>query len=572
MTDQPTNEVSTESPEAAVSEVVPRWLLFLPIIASVAFVILTTHAAILETPTVDEFAHVPAGCVYWEHGRYDLYAQNPPLLKMIMAIPLIFSDAKVPDVDLPQHAWRNIQYGYYFQEANRDSYFQLMRGARFVVIGFGLLAGWLLFAWAKQLYDYQAASVITTVYFLSPNILAHSHLATIDIGCMATIFLVAFVSTWTYRQPSWFRVGVLGAVWGIALLVKFTAVILMPALALLMVLHRRRNWKLAVAEFALVIAAATLVVNLGMGFDGSFRSLGQFQFFSSFAKGLQNLLPSALPVPLPEQYVLGFDQQKVATELGETGSYLYGQWSESGWWYYFAIAFLVKVPLPLLAMIVLGIRSFCRASIERQERYALLIPFATVFFFMTLFNSLNIGIRYLLPIFPFVFLIVASLWQRGGHALQKLGGVAVLVYYVAIVGMTHPGYLSFFNSIGGGSARGHEVLTDSNIDWGQDLYRLRTTLDEMNVDGKIGLLYFGHVDPKLYGIEYELISDKPQPGIMAISIHYLVGGSYLATDLNGDVVNIDRNRADWLRREIPVKRIGSIWIFDTRYLAEESEP
>jgi hypothetical protein len=140
----------------------------------------------------------------------------------------------------------------------------------------------------------------------------------------------------------------------------------------------------------------------------------------------------------------------------------------------------------------------------------------------------------------------------------------VLAWYVVSVVLTHPSYLSHFSCAVGGEARGHRILADSNLDWGQDLYRLKPALEELNYEGKIGLLYYGHVDPQLYNIDYQLVPAEPVEGLIAVSVNYFIGAAYLATSPDGQPVPIHRDHVRWLRKHRPIRRLGSIWIFDTR--------
>src|SRR5687768_16745272 len=93
-------------PTAAARSAAWRWL---AVAAGLIFLALASHAAWIQTPTIDEFAHVPAGCAYWKHGRLDLYAENPPLWKLVMAAPLILARADVPEPAAQASPW---EYGY----------------------------------------------------------------------------------------------------------------------------------------------------------------------------------------------------------------------------------------------------------------------------------------------------------------------------------------------------------------------------------------------------------------------------------------------------------------------------
>ena len=300
-----------------------------------------------------------------------------------------------------------------------------------------------------------------------------------------------------------------------------------------------------------------------MGFRGSFTKLGDFKMISAFGAGIQSAMPPALPVPLPADWVIGFDQQKLDAEQGEFGSYLLGEWSERGWWYYNLVAFAVKNPIPLLGLLAACPLFWRKARRTRRALLEVTLPLSVLLGGMMLFNRLNIGIRYLLPVFPMVFMLSAAVWYERRRWSQWVAG-GVLLAHVAIVIAVFPSYLSYFNLAVGGPREGHRVLFDSNIDWGQDFYRLPALLERQGVTGRIGLLYFGHVHPRLYGIAYDIAPSGPTEGVFAVSVQYLMGGSYVATTPDWAFTSVEPGHAAWLRDYEPVARAGSIWLFDTR--------
>jgi hypothetical protein len=202
----------------------------------------------------------------------------------------------------------------------------------------------------------------------------------------------------------------------------------------------------------------------------------------------------------------------------------------------------------------------------RKELLTIVVPAATLLFFLLFFNRLNIGIRYLLPVFPLLYLLMASIWQSvpSRWHWKAVAAVVVVAYQGVAAGFVHPGHLSYFNLACGGPAGGHRVAIDSNLDWGQDLYQVGPRLRDWGYDGDVALIYFGHVHPSAYGINYYIPPARPIKGVLAVSVQYLMGGSYLATDPRGRMVPIRRDHVAWLRSQEPVARAGSIWIFDTR--------
>jgi len=557
-----------------------RYWILLPIAAAVAYLILSTHAARVETPTVDEFAHVPAGCAYWEHGRLDLYCKNPPLLKYWMALPVVLDErADVPAITDPPWDWGPWKYGVRFMHANRAHYFDLFFRARLMIVVLGLLTGVILFRWTAELFNSRTASIVTSLFFLSPTVLAHAHLATTDVGCMFSVFWSVFTLRWAYKEPRWWRFLVAGAVLGLALSVKFTALVLLPLFVGLVVLYRWRSTVragkhraiAAVGDIGILLASALLTVNLCMGLKGTWRPLDAYTFSSSFCKGVQRALPGPLPVPLPEDYVIGFDGQKMDAESGEFGGYLMGRWSQDGWWYYNLIALAVKLPVPFLVMITIGVWLWFRGRMDGRERWAVPASAAVFLVALSLLSRLNLGIRYLLPGLPFLFILTGALWARVLASPKRWLGMAplaVVAYSCVVLAVVHPGYLSFFNVPAGGPDHGERWLVDSNLDWGQDLYRVREAVGPLVGDEPIRLLYFGHVDPGLYGIRYRPLLPYPTEDVIAVSMNYLVGNSYVVVGPDCEVLHVPRDYAKWLRAHTPVRRVGSIVIFDTRAVSQ----
>ena len=542
-----------------------------PLAAAVLFAVLAMDAARIETPTIDEFAHVPSGFAILAHGDTTLYAKNPPLGKALLALPgTIGGNVRVPEVREPPFGWGPWRYGDRFMRANTGRYFEVFATARDVVVALALLAALLVHGWTRTLFGERAAAVTTTLFLLCPTVLAHGHLATLDVACATTIFGAVVALRWALaaEAPAWLgpsgaRFLAAGAVWGVALLVKFTAVLLLPVYAVVVFARRGRRLRRAAAEIAILCTTALVVVNLGMGFRGSFTPLGDYTFGSDFAKGIQSWLPAATPVPLPRDWMRGFDAQKRDVERAEFPSYLRGRWAREGWTGYELRALLVKTPLAFLAMLAVLPLFLWRRGPPRDELWLLLAPIAGLSLMLTAFNALNVGIRYLLPLFPFTFVLLGALFSRPGRATRTAAAVLIALYATTAI-RTHPSHLAYFNAAAGGSQAGHEWLLDSNLDWGQDLYRLKPALERRGVTGRISLLYFGHVDPGLYGIDFAIPPRTPQPGLVAASVAYVKGFAYPAPRPDGRQARVRADPLAWLRDQEPVERLGSIWLYDVR--------
>jgi hypothetical protein len=449
-------------------------------------------------------------------------------------------------------------------DANADHYLALFREARVVVVLLTLLTAALIFHWARELFGLAGASMSSALFLLSPTTIAHGHLATVDAACAFTMLAAVVAQRWAWRAPAVRRVLIAGGVFGVALLVKFTALLLAPAIAILVFLQRGPSWRAATRELVLYGLAALLVINVGMGFQGSGRRLADHTFVSSVGRAAQETLPGWLPVPLPAPYVLGFDAVRLNTERGEYPGYLRGEWSKQGWWYYEVVALVLKSPLAWLALLVACPWFVRRRRLPWRELATLVVPLLVVGLMVTVFNRLSYGIRYLLPVLPFLFLLIGSIWWRPRARIAPVAAGLVLAASLVPVLRAHPSHLGYFNTLAGGSERGHEWLLDSNLDWGQDLYRVPAALERLGVEEPIRLLYFGHVDPGLYGIDYEVVAERPTEGIQVVSVSFLLGFSYPVLSPEGRPVRVMRQHARWLRDLEPVAREGSIWIFDTR--------
>jgi hypothetical protein len=550
-------------------------------LAGAVFLVVCVLAARRETPTIDEFAHVPAGCAYWRHGQLLLYAKNPPLLKFWIALPIVLdSRVVVPVFSGNPLAWGPWEYGQRFMDANRGLYFDLFFRARLMVVVLGLLTGAVLYAWSRRVFGERAAAVAASLFLLSPAILAHGHLATIDVGCTFTVLVACWALRWACRRSGVAAMAIAGAAVGVALVVKFTALLILPVAAVLPFLRRREagtrrgRWlALRARDAAIVLCAALLVVNAAYGMRGSFRRLDDLRLHSRFCVGVQRLLPGALPVPVPRDYIVGFDAVKNDTEAGEDfGSYLRGKWSREGWWYYNLVAVLVKTPLATLLLALAGIALWRRSGGTAEETWPILLPGASLFLFLSAFNSVNTGIRYVLPLYPFLHMAAGAVFAEapaGGRARWRsplAATVLVTALFTAIA--ASPDELAYFSPIAGGSSRGHEWLLDSNLDWGQDLYRVPGAVARLHSEGPIGLLYCGHVDPALYGLSYYPVPPEPVAGVLAVSVNFVKGLRYLAPAPGGKIAWVKPDHLAWLASHEPVARLGSIWVYDTRNLRD----
>ena len=527
------------------------------IFACALHLVLGSWAAWRDTPTIDEFAHVPAGLVYWKHGRFDLYAKNPPLIKLWLTWPTLVLKPSVPEPEGPALGWGPWIYGSQFERANQDRYFEVFILARLMNLVLSLSAGLLVFFWARRtLGNEWAGAISASGLLLSPTILAHAHLATVDVGAMVSILAFCFFLDVSKKRMSAGRYAVAGALLGLALGAKFTGVFLLPLFLLFACLQKKRA---ALWGTPLALLTALLVLNSSYGFRSTLEPLPKLQAKTTqfFAK----VVPDFLLIPLPRDFLVGFDAQTLDTEQGEFGSYLLGQWSNEGWWYYNFAAFLLKETPLLIALLLIAFPIALARTSERN----LLLPFLAPIFFigvpLSIMNKLQIGVRYLLPLFPFLFLLVG--FTAYALKARPRACAACIATWGFVALLAAPNFITYFNAPALAFKNKIDLLLDSNLDWGQDLYRLKNINRETN-GAPIGLVYFGHVSPELYGIRYQLVPPHPVKGLLAVSANFLMGYPYVAPAPDGTFVQISPDHLRWLRPLTPTRELGSILIFDTR--------
>ena len=501
--------------------------------------LLLVHALLLiwggvrHSPTQDEVGHLIAGISHWRFGSFDLYRVNPPLVRTVASVPVLLAK--------PQTDWSHYYDGVGrrpelamradFVAANGERLFRLHTLARWACIPFSLLGGYVCFRWAGELYGRLAGILALVLWCFSPNVAAHAQMITPDAGAAAMGIAASYLFWLWLRWGGWRKALAPGLVLGLAELTRTTWLILFLLWPLLWLVWRwpdrralsRRVWVREGCQLALIVLVGLYVLNLGYGFEGSFQRLGHYRFVSRALGGpAERRAPgteggnrfagtclAALPVPLPENYLVGIDFQKREFEQRKL-SYLRGQWRAGGWWYYYLYALAIKVPLGtwgliLLALVTgLSVRGY---SATWRDELVLVMPLLMVLTLASSQTGLNRHLRYLLPMFPFAFVWTSKV-ARAVHLKHRTVATiagAALCWSVGSSVWVYPHSLSYFNELVGGPTGGHAHLVNSNIDWGQDLLYLKRWLDGHPEARPLHLAYSpSFVDPQVAGIEYTL--------------------------------------------------------------------
>jgi hypothetical protein len=537
-------------------------------IFSAVFLALTVTSFVRTSATFDEPLHLTTGYMQWRDGDFRFDIEHPPFQRMWDALPLLMMGGVQPAerttdqtdpirwVQASQFLYAH-DFLYKMNDADR-----LLYRARFMTALLGIALGILIFCWVHEWLGFWPAVAALGFCAFEPNLLAHSSLVTTDFGVTCFIFGAAYFLWRLSRRISVANVAGLTTFSALALISKFSGVVLGPILIALIAVRvfRSAPWPCSVGkprEIASpqgkVAAGAAIVLIVGLFCWGaiwaaySFRYMPsstpgwqfQFQKNSDFRAGVPSLTAAAawidsrklLPNAYTEGFLLGQDNAL------SRSNYLDGRYSLHGWWYFFPVAFLIKTPVSLIALFLAGLVVLAARWREFLQNGIYIAVPPAVFLIAAMNSNLNIGLRHILPVYPFVVLLATLCVSYVLQARSKIPVtlLAVLcVFWLFEFARVYPHNLAFFNSFVGGPANGYKYLADSNLDWGQDLKPLKQWMDSKKVDS-INLAYFGTADPQYYKISCTYLPGGPfyitrmglkLPGYIAVS-DTILDGVYL---------------------------------------------
>jgi hypothetical protein len=551
------------------------------------YVGLAVAALRTTSATFDEGTHLPSGYTYLALGDHRLNPEQPPLVKLLAAAPVLLLGPVFKTDDFAWAEARQWELGRRFLYRWNDARRLLFRG-RLAVVVLGAALGLAVFFWTRRLFGGAAAALAFFLCVLSPDVLAHGQLVTTDLAFALFLLLAVALFERATARLSPGRVLLAGVAAGCCFATKFSAPVLVPiyvALSVVIVFssavledrdgaavegRRARAVPLSLALLAIAVVSL-LVLWTSYGFARKMSPDPEVE-----AKVLAALGPpkssggaaaAALGVTglLPEAYVRGL--VFVLDNAQGRSTFLMGRLSPNGFPHYFLVTFLLKTPIPLL--LLLGVSLATAARLPARTAAFVWIPVA-VYGFVAATSRLQIGHRHLLPLYPFLFVAagrsVALLAARSaGRA--KAGAVvlgALCAWYAGGTLRLHPHYLAYFNELAGGPSQGWRYLVDSNLDWGQDLPGLKAWMDTHDVS-RIKLSYFGSADPAYYGIDAEYLPGYMSPRPARVTREVRPGDvvAVSATNLQGVYLDeADRPLMERFRAARPVARIGySIFIY-----------
>ena len=499
------------------------------------FAFLSLASMRVKSITYDETTYYGIGKDILERGSWEapLASDQPPLSYYIHSLPLLGS----PEDEIGTRK----QLGY-----------PHIAAARRAMLPVAVLLGVAVYLWSRSLMGPAAGLLSLALYATSPNMIAHARLITPDVTLSCFFFLSCFSLWHLLRAGNWRFALTTGVALGLAQLSKFTAALLVPAFVLVLTVEgtrKRITLPRAVGTFALLCTIALLVLNGGYGFRGSLDPSADHALEGRLLARLEELpVVGRMPLPLPRLYTKGLTHQHSIVQAGFPG-FLMGKHSTTGWWYYFFVALAIKTP-PALHLALLGSAVAvlaCRRHPLRDPTTRLavvLIPPAVLLFYASFLNRINIGLRYVLPVLPFLHVAAGALVAgRGCRAsFRRAGGTIFAAMALVSAAAIYPHYLAYFNLYIGGPQNGYRYLIDSNLDWGQD---------------ELLMARYAQASPVPIKIEPGC---RPTTGRIAVGVNTLQG-------IYGDTGEC----YEWLKAYEPTDYVGYSWlIFDVP--GKESDP
>jgi hypothetical protein len=582
-----------------------RWLLIGIFI--VTHVFMCVDSARRWTPTHDEYWHLPVGLLNLQDLRFDHDVLNPPLGRMWAAFPLWLQGIKTESGNpTGEHGHDPARHGDKFIELHAQDFQSCFFQGRCMVILFSVASLVILIIRAREWFGENAMVLATILWCTNPNIIAHTSLVTTDMGTVFCFLLVFHLVIRMAEQKNWQSALWLGIVLGASQLMKFTSILLLPLSVLTWCIFlayqkskattttvapvplqanssqelpmsieatgemcdiRNRGCLCWRKQWAIVIVSILFIWNAGYLFQGTGTSLREIGLQSNLMQKIAALpVIGQLPIPLPIDYLRGFDLQQRIMQSSHP-VFLY-EWYDRPVSYFYLTCLLLKNPALLSVLVLASLLWFMRFKKTFNPTQNAVLFTASIWF-MTLLvvaslSKMQLGIRYILPIYPFMILCILPIirWYESMQLnKQQLLTIGLSVWAVLGV-IDHPHHLSFMNKIVGGTWSAYNILGDSNYDWGQDLYPVKAYCDAQKID-EIKLAYFGTFPAEVLGIKYILPpAVVPEPGWYAVSANMLNGRPYSLRKSGGEREYSMIDRLFYLRFFEPTARLApSMFIF-----------
>lgn len=588
--------------------------------------VMATFSMRNDSTIMDEVSHLPAGYSYITQQDMRINPEHPPLLKDLAGISTwLWSKISGNQINIPKDdpAWTqeiNSQwnFGFNFMYESGNNADAMLFWGRIPFLLLFLLLGFYVFRWSRELYGNTASLIATTLYAFSPTFLAHGRFVTTDLGAAAAFFISLYYFSKWLKNPNWKETVKTGLVFGLALMAKFSTFLLIPLFVFLVfvyVIAKKTDanfLKQALHYFGKlaalgIIGVVFIVTPIYQYHVVNYPVELQQRDMEHILQGhpmpwMANMVKWTADKPIVRafgQYMFGFAMVYQRATGGNTTFFL-GEVSNEGWRSYFPTVYLIKETLVFHILTLMALffvlKKYLWHHIQNWKRrkeiqwFSLhrrwlikIFPEFCMLSFIALYwytsvgaSNLNIGVRHVLPTFAFLYVLVSgqvAMWIKGvscsGCFFSKpvfkkfLVGI-LLAWMVLSVISVYPSFLAYFNEAVGGPDNGYKYAVDSNLDWGQDLKRLKIWADKNNVD-KIYIDYFGGSTAAYYFGDRALQWHGDWPREEMTEADYLaLSLTFRQNDLGSPAPGFNKTTGAyaWLENLTPVAKIGhSIWVY-----------
>lgn len=510
--------------------------------------------AVTNSVTSDENSHIAAGYINVYFNDYRFNIEHPPLIKQLSALPLLFMK-----LNFPYNIYKvssgggtdivNIQIPFLFKIGNNLD--RILFFSRLPNILLGLLLGFLIYLYSKKLNGVYAGLISLACFAFCPNFLGHTPLVTMDVAISCFYFITVYFLLRYFETKKDLFLFLTGIFLGLTLISKYSGLVLIPVIYVLAVAgvffcsSKDKQFSSQLNKWLLILGIPIFI--LTVAYKGSFRMIFPALLIyvfscllykkSSFKYKIQltgKILLIVLtigflfvildytdykwfPLHSPTMaYFKGLAYFIGHAEGGHT-AYLLGHYSDKGWWYYFPIAMFLKTPLAAIILVILGAIGLWLKKENNLNKIFLIIPGLLYFFVACFINKVNIGVRHVLPVFPFLYVIAGYAVNIGHSDFKRNLSRKLIFLLLAILAFdslgSYPCHLSYFNRMVGGVKNGYKFLGDSNIAWGQDYKRLKKYIADNKIkEIKIATIFGDNLLFDYYKIPHKQFRDIDEIG------------------------------------------------------------
>jgi hypothetical protein len=500
---------------------------YAPVAAAILILIFAVELATTvhrQSLSWDEGDHIFAGYMSWEQHDFGINPEHPPLVKAIATIPMLFMHLNVPPPkgldSFKNEAYmdgRDLLFNQPGNQPQREATADtIIFRDRMFAASISMLLALLVFLAAQEMFGSNAALFALTLVVFEPNLIAHGAYVTTDMGVSCFLFASVYTFYRYVKLPSWPRILLTGLAGGCALAAKHSAVLVLPMILLLALSEvlitpagDRRRKSLQIGGG--VIAASAIAIFLlwavyGFRFAARPHGLHMHPSLAEYVSGLHGFEPKiylffARFHLLPESYLFGLaDVRLVSISFP---SYIFGKIYAHGVWFYFPAAFLVKSTAAFLVLLLVSLFALAARKVRcTREVLFLLIP-PGFYMAVAMASGLNIGARHILPMYAFLCVLISGVFALLARSSRPAMYAALLLLVLHIVSSVraYPYAIAYSNEFWGGPDKTYKYLTDSNVDWGQNLKGVQRYVAEHNTQH----CYFAYfvdnaIRPADYGI------------------------------------------------------------------------